>query len=116
MGKRREKERDVPKERGRRVELNPRGQRDISFTPSIAVQPLSPLVIPPASVWEILQVKLQALHFRPLQSLSTGYLSFTVQLHPRLALSASSFRIGAEAGETLETKRFIHAFSRLFVV
>lgn len=79
------KERDVSRggwtegRAGRRMELNPRGQRHF-LRAVYRCSATFPLVIPPASVWEILQVKLQqALHFRPLQSLSTGYLSFTVQ-------------------------------------
>jgi len=58
--------------------------------------------MPLAGVWEILQVKLQqALHFRPLQNLSTGYPSpDDATSSPRL--SAFVVRIGTGAGESSE--------------
>lgn len=94
--------------------------RDISFA-STAVQPLS-LVMPLASVWEILRVKLQqALHFRPLQNLSTGYLSVPMaqlRSNPRTPLRggvrvASFVPAHLDAAEgvwkRVRTKCFIHA-------
>lgn len=61
--------------------------------------------MPLAGVWEILQVKLQqALHFRPLQNLSTGYPS-SDDATSSPYLSALSFELAPERARVWKCTR-----------